>query len=727
MDSGDSINNPCINRTNASVMGSIAVIGRGPYGVAMFDALATRGVDVVMGIRMDNDAVKHGHHVTLIHPDSTITRRLSKKESSSQNRVKCVAEAIAYADTIVLSIPATAHEAFVTRNADLLRARGLEKLKQTGMGLVLIDTSNPTHKYNDEESVAERLSMLLTDEDLCGGDFECVSVTKAFNTVSAYSLSASASLKGSSDAAPVCGDNEKANALAIGIGTIIGLRPFEIGNLNCARDIEYLGFSFFPRWGTAIAITAISFSVCLLYLLLWYYILDFPELGRPAYKWTQPSVALNKATANTSLILLVLTYLPGKLANLLQLYRTSARKLFPRWLSAWLQIRKQIGLMSCWVMFLHAELTSYLKGGSYGYNTPFGNDFDGTNAYMTMCAELVLVLGVLACAFLIPILLSSLPSVSMSMTWMEWAFLQRVVGHVSLLVAGLHVGLYAFTLFVCPDVNPSTDTSNSPTDSATDTPTHSVSIQQRRHCTYVVPVLSSYPGYLPPLSSVSACLALLTCVLWMFLSIPAVQRRTAAIRKGHSNHASQLAESILVPQSNSPNGPSTNQKSKNSNGRKRAKVVDKVSAASASQEKTECTSYGHSLKGCSIDEQAIICEQDDLVVDVYHDTDPLADSKPEIPTAGNVYRTAMSSGVVSADVTKTPKHRRDHEEPAEPVTPLHCAPPRYTQTPRTDELTSTTVNVSPVKSLAELDTDTAQPQSQDRLRIHCVDVESVDE
>eukprot|EP01134_Creolimax_fragrantissima_P004576 CFRG4576T1 len=411
------------NTFSANPIGRVAVIGRGPYGVAMFEALAKRNIDVIMGIRTLNN--EEPTPSVLIHPDSSVTRRLSKKEGGARDRIKSVSHAISLADVIILSIPSSAHNNFVQHNAKALRDRGKAKLIDTGSGLLLIDTSN-TNDKKQTTSVAERLQMALANAGLTTKDENhsapFINVTKGFNTVSAYSLGNSASLKGFSDAAPVCGDNEEANAVAIRIGTTIGLRPFDIGPLCCARDIEKLGFSFFSKWGRTLICTNVIFFVLLAYVIIWYMVLDFPMLGRPAYSWAQPAVAVNKAMANTSLVLLTITYLPGKIANLVQLYKKSARKLFPCWLSSWLQIRKQLGLMACWLMVVHAILTAFIKGGTYGFYSPFnsagmyGPGMNTFNKVMNIFAELVLLLGVFSGAILIPVLLSSLPSVGRAFT-----------------------------------------------------------------------------------------------------------------------------------------------------------------------------------------------------------------------------------------------------------------------------------------------------------------------
>eukprot|EP01134_Creolimax_fragrantissima_P001713 CFRG1713T1 len=488
-------------------IGRVAVIGRGPYGVALFEALLKRKIDVCLGVRQPLDTSSK-ESITLIHPDSSITRKLKKNANVNVVSVK---EALSTANVVILCIPANAHSAFVKQHVEILRMRATENQEINGVGITLIDISNTPDK-NQQTSVAERLNRDLMDQGL--GD-SLVNVVKAFNTVSAYELGNSSSLKGTSEQAPVCGASEQAKCMAIRIGTMIGLRPFDIGPLSCARDMESLGFSLFSKWGRTMAITLSIIGFFLIYTSVWYVIVDFPMFGQPVYSWMQPSVIIAKTFANTSLSLLAITYLPGKIANIIQLYNRSARKLFPGWLSSWLQIRKQLGLMACWLMLMHVVLVSFMKTGAYGYYSPFNNvderAFD-KNLVMSLFSEIVLLLGVFSATCLIPVMLSSLPSVGMGMSWREWSFVQRIIGHTALMLAGLHSVVFFLTLYGCPPSNNASAISTK--------------------CVYIIPRLSSYPAYLPPPSSISGILSLFTCLLWGILSIPFVTRRTEAIRAG---------------------------------------------------------------------------------------------------------------------------------------------------------------------------------------------------
>ncbi|KNC74838.1 hypothetical protein SARC_12622 [Sphaeroforma arctica JP610] len=320
--------------------------------------------------------------------------------------------AIATADVLVLSIPYKAQASFIAGNAQSLRKRGNEKLASSGRALVLVDTSNGSEKYQ-ETSITERLQYGLVTNDInTDGETAIVSVVKAFNTLSAYAIGQGASLKRCSDTTPVCSDSKYTKDAAISIGNTVGLRPFNIGALVCA------------------IVTSALFCFFAVYCFIWYMVLDLPAFGYPAYDRSQPTIVVNKTLGNTALVLLAATYLPGKLAIFLQLYKRSARILFPSWLSSWLQIRKQLGLTAAFLVVLHIIFTAFILTGAYGFLVPFGNaNVEQPDRTMNLLNELVLMLGIAVFVALVPVLLSSLPSISASMTWREWGCIQRTVGH----------------------------------------------------------------------------------------------------------------------------------------------------------------------------------------------------------------------------------------------------------------------------------------------------------
>merc|ERR1712198_64627 len=110
-----------------------------------------------------------------------------------------------------------------------------------------------------------------------------------------------------------------------------------------------------------------------------------------------------KACDGHALNLLAACYLPGVLAAYLQLIRGSKYSKFPRWLSKWMQMRKQLGLMMLFSASLHGIYYCLLFNHSVS-DSPWN-----VKAYLSA--------GVVGYALAVVLGITSLPSVSSSLSW----------------------------------------------------------------------------------------------------------------------------------------------------------------------------------------------------------------------------------------------------------------------------------------------------------------------
>ncbi|KNC76285.1 hypothetical protein SARC_11202 [Sphaeroforma arctica JP610] len=418
-------------------LGRIAIIGKGPYGVAMIDALLRTGHDVLLGVRTPAGSGSVGS-VELFHPDYAIHHHLQK--DVARQRIRTVPDAISQADVVVVCIPCTSHTRFVKENAAILRRRGAEKLNSGGTGIVMIDIRN-TRQHDQDSSVAEQLQAALMAECLTSRiSHSYVSLVKAFNTVSELPQK---DMLRSEDAVPVCGNDITAKNTAMNLGSGIGLRPFDIGNLDNARQMEANGYSNWSKWGRAAIAIFIILTFFLVYCTLWYMVFDSPIPNAPVYTWDQPALVINKACSNTALTLLAVTYLPGKLAHIHQIIRKDCNKMLPFYLPSWLQIRNQLGITAGWFMVVHTALTMALT-------TPNISEQQSFSQLKNLLAQITLLIGVVAACLWLPVTLSPVPAIRQGLSVRKWKFLHNTIAHTALVVAGAHGMMFWLAMYVCP-------------------------------------------------------------------------------------------------------------------------------------------------------------------------------------------------------------------------------------------------------------------------------------
>jgi len=172
-----------------------------------------------------------------------------------------------------------------------------------------------------------------------------------------------------------------------------------------------------------------------------------------------------------ALTTLALVYTPGVLAGWLQIYRGTKYSRFPNWLDKWLRMRKQMGLLMLFAASVHACLSlatlspvnnQLVYGqpkeifvntvekrawpaqgeGGISENKTIVKVFGGEQ--MDWRGECFLITGVVG-FFLISILgLTSLPSVTSTLSWREFMFVQSRLGWASLLFIVAHDMFYGW-------------------------------------------------------------------------------------------------------------------------------------------------------------------------------------------------------------------------------------------------------------------------------------------
>lgn len=330
---------------------------------------------------------------------------------------------------------------------------------------ILIDVSNrATVKRNEPVSQAEYLASLFPNSR----------VVKAFNVLSAYSLE-NGGMQGSKQVF-VAGDDQKSKEQVTDLVRRAGFTPVDLGGLQASRTIEDIPVSVFPQWkapflihlGIFIFIYALNFAK---FQICW------PLTWSDNFLWELwhhiPMDNMNKTLAMHALITLALCYLPGVLAAWLQIIRGTKYSRFPKWLDGWLRMRKQLGLLMMFAASIHACLSlavmspeyhdivygkptevhvQVMEGEGWGPKVPSENKTT-VKVYgdkMDWRGECFLMAGVFGFALVCLLGLTSLPSVTASLSWKEFAFVQSGLGWTALILLCAHDLFYGWPYINSP-------------------------------------------------------------------------------------------------------------------------------------------------------------------------------------------------------------------------------------------------------------------------------------
>ena len=143
----------------------------------------------------------------------------------------------------------------------------------------------------------------------------------------------------------------------------------------------------------------------------------------------------------------------GQLASVLQVYYGTKHRRFPDFMDTWLKCRKQLGLVSFFLVTLHAILSVLMMSPTYysswyhkatvtiPANTTLTSDLvlTPTKQWMTWKGEAASGLGILAFLLMAIVALTSIRSIGDSLNWSEWRCVQSHLGYVVLAVSAAHV------------------------------------------------------------------------------------------------------------------------------------------------------------------------------------------------------------------------------------------------------------------------------------------------
>nr|XP_003222144.1 PREDICTED: metalloreductase STEAP4 [Anolis carolinensis]XP_008110697.1 PREDICTED: metalloreductase STEAP4 [Anolis carolinensis] len=387
----------------------------------------------------------------------------------------------------------------------------LESLGEVLHGKVLVDVSNNLKTNQYPESNAEYLAQLMPNSK----------VVKAFNTVSAWALQS-----GGLDASRqvfVCGDDHKSKDKVMEIVRSLGLTPVDKGSLLAATEIENYPLRLFPMWKYPILLSLGLSAFVLVYSIIRDVVYNYVEKDKKYFFFIAISIP-NRICPVVALVLLALVYLPGIFAAILQLYRGTKYSRFPNWLDQWMLCRKQLGLVALAYAFLHVLYTLVIpiryyvrwRIGSYTLEQALNNRTNPLNTENAWLSDSYVALGILGFFLFVLLGITSLPSVSNSVNWREFRFVQSYLGYLTLILCTAHTLVYGGKRFLRP---------------------------------------SSYPWGLPSIYIFSLIIPCIVLVMKFFLILPCLDRPLTQIRQGwerkskyvnHINNDETMKESSAV-------------------------------------------------------------------------------------------------------------------------------------------------------------------------------------
>uniref|UniRef100_A0A2P2HYS5 Metalloreductase STEAP4 n=1 Tax=Hirondellea gigas TaxID=1518452 RepID=A0A2P2HYS5_9CRUS len=362
---------------------SVTVLGSGELGKALASCLSRAGYRVLL-------ASRNPHKTSLRVP-------------SECGSVVSVTEGLRDSDVLVLAVPAAAHPKLPL---DIMKNK------------IIIDVSNRTSNkaMHQHSNIGVSLQTLLPNSH----------VVKAFNTLSAYALFRG--IHQGTITVPYCGNNAAAKCEVARMIRSLGFTPEDRGNIEQAKQIEDIPFSFFPQWRLPIIIAAIVMAFFWIILVIRIQVCPLIDTGGDWRAARLRLLILQEPQLTFSLAaftLLTLCYAPGVLAAYIQLYRRTKYSQFPNWLDKWLKSRKQLGLIALQIAATHtiAAIVHVIL------------DHDEVAGWQTYS---YFICGIFALGLMIVLGITSLPSVEAALSWREFSFVQRYGGWGAMVFVCLH-------------------------------------------------------------------------------------------------------------------------------------------------------------------------------------------------------------------------------------------------------------------------------------------------
>ncbi|KAK7090628.1 metalloreductase STEAP4-like [Littorina saxatilis] len=382
----------------------IGILGTGDYARAMSKRLLFSGYDVILGSR-----------------SPAARQRALYDNCLCGVQMMSLDDCISQCDVLVAAIHMENFKTTLAPRAEILSDK------------IVIDVSNRTNRYS-AVSNAEFLQSLIPASV----------VVKAFNSVSAYAMEDQTTVR--NNRVFVCSNDPTAIERVMDLARDLGFGPCDMGGLKAARNLEASILKVFPGWKIPLLFAFGVFNLWAVYCAFMYFV------ERTAYRWDQIFLkVLNKPLSMTAITVLTLTYLPGSVAGIVQLYRGTKYRRFPRWLNAWLVSRRQLGLIALALVMVHALASAMMLSPTYyssWYHQPSvvipANVTEQMTiklqpAWMVWKGELACLFGLAALLLLSLVGVASLPSVSASLNWAEWRLIQSIIGIMALFLAVAHV------------------------------------------------------------------------------------------------------------------------------------------------------------------------------------------------------------------------------------------------------------------------------------------------
>ncbi|XP_071515118.1 metalloreductase STEAP4-like [Panulirus ornatus] len=405
---GDGKRKPTVNSDKI-----VAVLGSGDYGRAISRRLVNSGYTVYIGSRDPN----RGKIKTLVRQTGAT---LTGQEA-----------ALAVAKVVIVAVGRDHY--------DFLPMTHLRDK-------ILIDVSNNTERRRGPHyrSNAEYLQGLVTE----------AKVVKGFNVLSAYALE-NGGLQGSKEVF-LAGDHADAKMKVSDIVRSMGFHPVDWGSLQASRDIEDVPLKFMPSWKRPVAVVFGIFVFIWILALFSFQICRNLASGNWHERWKHLAMQnFNRVIAITAIWTLSFCYLPGLIAAYIQMWRGTKYSRFPKWLDDWLKMRKQLGLLMLGLASMHAcisvayltpQMTSWVYEAPtkiqaeviVGVNTTSTKSISIYNSEFNWRGELFLTMGAISTCLLVVLGVSSLPSVTATLSWREFTFIQSKLGWVALIAAASH-------------------------------------------------------------------------------------------------------------------------------------------------------------------------------------------------------------------------------------------------------------------------------------------------
>ncbi|CAJ1087062.1 metalloreductase STEAP3 [Xyrichtys novacula] len=383
----------------------IGILGTGDFSRSLARRLVASGYQVMVGSRTPKRSV------ALFPEEAEVT---SQMEAASQADLLFVAVFPEHYSTLV-------------------------QLKPTLAGKTLVDVSNALQINKDGPSNAQQLADLFPESV----------VVKGFNTISAWALQMGP--RDGSKQVFLCSNSSQAKNAVAQLCQRMGFIPVDMGRLSSSLEIENHPLYLFPSWRIPVLCTLILFTVFYLYNFIHDILQPYIRAGKNNF-YKMPIETVNVTLPSVALVMLALVYLPGLLAAFLQMWWGTKYRRFPNWLDRWLTRRKQFGLCSFLCAALHAIYSLSLpmrKSARYkllnlAFKQVKNMVEDSWVEEEVWRMELYVSVGILALGLLSLLAVTSLPSVSNTVNWREFSFIQSTLGYCALFMATLHTLLFGW-------------------------------------------------------------------------------------------------------------------------------------------------------------------------------------------------------------------------------------------------------------------------------------------